>query len=30
LEEILKDGQASQALLDQLKKIVPDTTADSK
>jgi type VI secretion system protein ImpB len=30
LEEILKDGQASQALLDQLKKIVPDPTADPK
>ena len=30
LEIILKDGQASQALLDQLKKIVPDPTADSK
>lgn len=30
LESVLKDGKASQELLDQLKKIVPDPTADSK
>ncbi|NLD93155.1 MAG: type VI secretion system contractile sheath small subunit [Fibrobacter sp.] len=28
LEEVLKDGAASQALLDQLKAIVPDKTAE--
>jgi len=30
LEEVLKDGAASQAMLDQLKKIVPEGTEEAK
>jgi type VI secretion system protein ImpB len=30
LEEVLKDGAASQAMLDQLKKIVPEGTEEKK